>query len=211
MKVQLPWCGKATGSSAGLIYQSYWGKTYARTFPAIFHYPDTPAQQACQRKYWHSRIEAENCYKVIQGNISSYQKRIANTYNAMQKSVIDMFAPLYDDFLAPLPKSFGIDSIKAINASFKNLKSIVLPEIIILNAELSSLDSKFIFRPNKCFLAVINSNQREIWTVAAGFKDGIATGNWKNTTSWPTTDTAYFYVALADDHYISNFINLDEE
>lgn len=209
MKVQLPWFGKATGSSAGMIYQSYWGHTYARTFPASFHYPNTPAQQACQARYWHNRFEANVCYGTIEEQLSDYQKRIVNPYNQMQKSVIGMMTEFEENPYSPVPTEFGIDSIKAINATIQSYQCVVRPDYVLLDANITQITSKFRFEPKKCFLVLVNRIRREVWTQPANIHGNNIYGTWPNTTTWPMTHVAFFYVALADNHYISNFILID--
>ena len=211
MKVQLPWMGKATGSSAGLIYQSYWGRTFARTFPAMFHYPNTPAQQACQTKYWHNRIEAEACYGTIQRYLSSYQKRITNPYNAMFKSVNDMFIQHETNPYAPIPNDFGIDIRHSVNANIRSVFNVVRPDRVIIDANIINIKSEFQFEPDKAFLILVNFRRKEVWTQPANFHGGNIYGSWPNTTTWPSTQVAIFYVGLANNHFCTNFFLLENQ
>lgn len=211
MKVQLPWAGKATGSSAGLIYQSYWGKTYARTFPAIFHYPNTPAQQACQAKYWHRRIEAQDCYRTIQPHLSSYQKRLTNTYNAMFKSVNDMFTKQVTSQYSPIPYAFGIDLKYSVYAAIIPKNYTITPSQVIVEAKVKEIKSEFQFQPNKAFLVLVNFRRQELWTQQPKYDNGYIYGVWKNTTAWASDYTPMFYIGLADDHFFSNFFLIQYE
>lgn len=211
MKVQLPWMGKATGSSAGLIYQSYWGRTYARTFPAVFHYPNTPAQQACQAKYWHNRFEAGVCYRTIQRNLSPYQKRITNPYNAMFKSVNDMFNQRDANPNSPIPYDFGIDIRHSVYAIIKPVFYVVRPDWVIIDANIKEIKSEFQFIPDKAFLILVNFIRNEVWTQPTNFHSGNIYGEWPNTTTWPSTQYPHFYVGLANDHFCTNFFLLQDE
>ena len=203
--------GKATGSSAGLIYQSYWGKTFARIFPVMFHYPNTPAQQACQAKYWHNRIEAQACYRTIQPYLSTYQKRITNPYNAMFKSVNDMFIMRETNPYSPIPNDFGIDIRHSVNASIKAVFNVVRPDQVIIDANVIDIKSEFQFVPDKAFLVLVNFIRQEVWTQPANFHSGNIYGAWPNTTTWPSTHVAVFYVGLANDHFCTNFFLLQDE
>lgn len=205
MKVQLPWMGKATGSSAGLIYQSYWGKTFARTFPAIFHYPNTPKQQLCQAKYWHLRIEVGACYEELRYDLSDYQKRIKNPYNQLFQSARTMFESQAADPRAPWQVSFGVDAINAVTCSFYEYQSHITPERIICDARIHDFKSEFKFFPEKCWICLVNWTRQELWTRGTDFQQGYVQTWWRNATGWPSTDDVVWYFAISDDHYMSNF------
>ena len=80
MKLQLPWIGKAAGSSAGQILQSYWGHTYSRSFPSMFHYPNTKLQQECQAKFFDIQRIWQPIYVVIRQHIGSTQRTNLGIY-----------------------------------------------------------------------------------------------------------------------------------
>lgn len=209
MKVQLPWIGKATGSSAGLIYQSYWGGTYSRSFPVSFHYPDTPAQQACQALYWHIRREVGSCYEEIQYDISSYQKRIRNPYNVLIQSVRNLFLSNIADPYAPWQSDFGVDSKRAIIPSIEDYGCYIRPNIINFDARLIAIDSKFVFWPTRCWLTLVNMTRHELWTREANYEQEIMQLVHPNTTGWAQTDIVAFSACVANEHYMSNFFWLD--
>lgn len=205
MKVQLPWAGKATGSSAGLIYQSYWGKTYARTFPAIFHYPNTPAQQRCQDEYFDMRHEIDACYEEIRYDISPYQKRIRNPYNVIFQSARKMFLANSLNPYSMLQESFGVDAINAISANIFLGQSYIDSKKVVLDARLISYESKFNFFPTKCWFTLFNRYRSQLWTRQAEIQQDYLLAYHDNTTGWRSTDDVYFYVLIADEHYMSNF------
>lgn len=93
MKVQLPWIGKAAGSSAGTIYQSYWGHTYTRSFPALFHYPDTPAQQATQALFHDVQRFWLPIYQHLEPSIGKEQRKGINAFNVLAKCIYKVFNP----------------------------------------------------------------------------------------------------------------------
>lgn len=210
MKVQLPWIGKATGSSAGLIYQSYWGGTYSRSFPAMFHYPDTPAQQACQALYWHIRREVGGCYEEIRYDISSYQKRIRNTYNVLFQSVRDMFLKQMADPLNAWQSTFGVDTIPAISAKIVDADNWFRPNQIIFDSRLRSYSSKFVFVPTRCWFTLVNWTRHELWTREATLEREYLYSVYPNTTGWPQTDNVVFTACIANDHYMSNFFFVEQ-
>jgi hypothetical protein len=205
MKVQLPWMGKATGSSAGLIYQSYWGRTFARTFPAIFHYPNTHAQQACQAKYWHLRLEVEGCYERLRYDLSDYQKRIKNPYNQLFQSARTMFESQTADPTAPWQLYFGVDALNAISVDVMTYQSHITPQRVICDALVNDVTSKFDFFPKWAWICLVNWTRQELWTRKADYGQGWVQQFWPNDTGWPSTDFVVFYIGVSNNHYMSNF------
>lgn len=205
MKVQLPWFGKATGSSAGMIYQSYWGHTYARTFPAIFHYPDTPAQQLCQDIYWGIRRSCGALYEEIRYDISPYQKRMQNPYNTLNQSARKLFLAGPPGLNKNWPMYFGVDSLNAISANIIDANNMIRPDRINFDSRLRDLSSKFIFEPTKVWYALVNFTRMELWCRQGQIERDYLYGFYPNTTGWPELDNVLFAACIANEHYMSNF------
>lgn len=205
MKVQLPWMGKATGSSAGLIYQSYWGRTFARTFPAMFHYPNTPKQQLCQAKYWHLRREVEACYEELRYDLTKYQKRIKNPYNQLYQSARTMFESQASDPYGPWQLSFGVDALNAISLYVDEYQSHITPQEVICDALIKNVSSKFDFFPEYAWICLVNWTRQELWTRKADYGQGWVQQYWPNSTGWASTDYVVWYIGVSNNHYMSNF------
>lgn len=205
MKVHLPWAGKATGSSAGLIYQSYWGKTYARTFPAIFHYPDTPAQQACQAPFYEIQKAWAEPYSYIKNAAGKTQRVNHNIYNEFFKSAMQVYNPYNEPkFRKPL-KNFGLDPNNRMRASMHVTLKIIVSSFIFIQWQDWKVTNNLSYTPTNRIFLLINKTQRNLHATQTLILPNITGLNIQNTQEWQQNDDILLYVAVYGEGWLGNF------
>lgn len=205
MKVQLPITGKASGSSAGTIYQSYWGNTYARGFPRLFHYPDTPQQQACQASFFDIQRIWLPCYNQLKTYIKTMQRKNKNPFNLLTSAIYRIFNPYQIRKNDNLPSYFGLDK--------KNRVYPILTETkLSLNGNYWQLT--FIQqRPHieiaedfkNMHVLLFNKTSISMYYVIESWDGSLQLVEIENTNNWLFDDEIEVYVALSSPNWLGNF------
>lgn len=205
MKVHVPFLGKVTGSSAGLIYQSYWGKSFARTFPAIFHYPDTPRQQATQAKFYQIQKLWTGIYADIKQFIGPSQKKNRNTYNELFKYVFRNLNPYDRAHWQVWPNNFGLDKLNRVRA-------VINPETYTVTSDSISLDFSMgrpwvgiDVVPRDAIFIFFNRTRQDLAATILPFRGDLNNVTVPNDNEWDGFDNTCLYVALGCDGWLGNF------
>lgn len=205
MKVQLPFHNHAAGRSGGSIFQTYWGRTFARSMPALFHYPDTKPQQETQAKFFSVQYYARSIYNLDKSFISRYQRININAFDVYMKAFFAALNPYNrSDFVRP-PKYFGVDKYN----------SAILPTKL-LDVYMSSNRMAYEFQ---LFEPIVKNSNNFIYQQAIFFnrtkqicfrRQGPYTKGMHNLTimassQWSKEDEIYIYFALQSTNWQGNY------
>lgn len=205
MKVQLPWAGKASGSSAGLIYQSYWGRTFARTFPAIFHYPDTPAQQICQARFYDTQRILLLFYDYIKTLIGPQQRNNKNIYNIYAKAFMEALNPYNKPKFKDGPKNFGVDPLNRAILQFNDVQMFVNENRGLITFTQEPIKSEIHTTFNYYVLLIFNRTRQNIKFSLVYYVPTITGFNFTNDVGWQNGDEILVYTALQSKTWLGNF------
>lgn len=205
MKVHLPIVGKATGSSAGLIYQSYWGNTYTRSFPFSFHYPDTSKQQKSQFDFFKIQRVWWGIYEKLKTSIPASCRKNRNVFNELSSGIYRIFMTYMQKSSSNIVDVWGLDSRKSvklnINAQFLDF----LGDEIIVNAKVLDIYGKRKFVPDFFNTLLCNITEQEFYFIMDDYSDGSLTTSFKVEGKWDETDIIVAYTALSSKEFITNF------
>lgn len=205
MKVQLPWMGKATGSSAGLIYQSYWGRTFARTFPAVFHYPNTPKQQICQAHFYDTQRILLLFYDFIKEFIGPQQRNNKNIYNIYAKAFIEALNPYNKPKFKDGPQNFGVDPYNRAILQFNDVQMFVNENRGLITFTQEPIKSEIRTTFNYYVLLIFNRTRQNIKFSLVFYVPTITGFNFTNDVGWQNGDDILVYTALQSKTWLGNF------
>lgn len=210
MKVQLPWYGKASGRSAGTIYQSYWGATYTRSMPFNFHYPDTPSQQVTQAKYYNIQRVWWEVYPFLAESIPANQRHNKNVFNVLSKGLYKSIMTYMEKDKKNIVPIWGLDTRKTVEIKIQAYSINHVNNFYYVHADILEIVSKRNFTPDKLHILFYNCTQQTFmygWHQYTGpiIRDRIFVGE-----QWPDTDIIIAYIALSDPYFMSNFILCSE-
>ena len=205
MKVQLPFIGKATGSSAGLIFQSYWGGTYSRSFPSIFHYPDTPKQQAAQAPFHEINKAWALPYGIIKNAVGENQRRNRNIYNEYLKQALKIYNP-YDIPKQRTPlQNFGPDPFNRMRASMLVTYKYIDDSYILIRWQDWAVEKEISYTPSHRIFLLMNKTSRTLHSPYGLIIPSVTGLNIQNYQDWKATDDIVFYVAVYGEGWLGNF------
>lgn len=205
MKVQLPWFGKAAGSSAGTIYQSYWGKTYTRSFPFSFHYPDTQRQQKCQATFFDIQRTWLPIYQQVSQSIGPMQRKNKNPFNSMMRNIFRVFNPYGKYYTGHIPEFFGLDPKNRVRPVLLDINLDINPDDVVLTYDMARPYNGLQIRLVKSYLLLFNITQQTMLFSEEPFRPDVQRVTFENTLGWLPSDDYAFYVALAADNWLGNF------
>jgi hypothetical protein len=205
MKVQLTWFGKATGRSAGTIYQSYNDNTYTRSMPFSYHYPDTKKQQETQACFFDIQRNWFPIYNKIKLNIKMQQRNNKNVFNRLSKSIYRILNPYAKKAYKKPQGYFGLDE--------RNENRPVI-HVLIVDFKEETIRVHFnMERPywnrseqiTNSHLLLFNRNKQTMMYQQSNFHAGFTEFIFENTMDWQETDEILIYLAIASNNYLANF------
>lgn len=205
MKVQLPWYGKASGRSAGTIYQSYWGATYTRSMPFSFHYPDTPDQQACQATFFDIQRPWIPIYNQIKDYLNKYQRKNVNPFNVYSMSIFKIFAPYGKDKYVEVPGKFGLDNLNSMWLELTSISMTITPEEVQLRYGLAGGAAPPDHPIKHIHFLLFNRTQQSMLFKSQTLMDPLGFMSFVNTNEWKNGDRIFLYVAVSADDWLGNF------
>lgn len=205
MKVHLPIVGKATGSSAGLIYQSYWGNTYTRSFPFSFHYPDTDKQQKTQFDFFQIQRAWWPIYNQLKLSIPKQCRRNTNVYNKLSNGLYKVFMTYTEIKAQNVVDVWGLDERKTVIVEmWKNLIEFDGLKLIV-NTEIKEIYGKRNFNPTTYNMLLCDVSQQEFYFKAAKLESKEIKESFIITNEWSKSDIVVAYVAFSNDEFFTNF------
>ena len=205
MKVQLPFHNHAAGRSGGSIFQTYWGRTFARSMPVLFHYPDTPSQHDTQMKYYNIVRQLKTAYPTISLNVPKSQRYNTNVYNIYSQAVFQILNPYAKPQFSKPPRFFGLDK----------LNRVILPAVV----DGFSIEGKwFYFRfhfltPvvgisdvfNWFIVFCFNRSRHQIYCSRFWYTPTITQFSAAFGSSWAVNDDILMYFCLSGQNWLGNF------
>lgn len=205
MKVQLPWIGKAAGSSAGTIYQSYWGRTFARSFPSIFHYPDTPAQQVCQAHFHDIRRVWSGYFRDLEKSAEVGQRANRNIYNIYLSAIFKVFNPYGVPRYTRPPKSFGLDRYNRMRATMSGITTEWKSNAFIIRWKDWEVNNSIKANPSLRMFLVVDRTKQNLHIEYQRISPSYQSVTIYNAYGWEPGDEMFIYVAISSNHWLGNF------
>ncbi|MBR5594609.1 MAG: hypothetical protein IKS96_02705 [Fibrobacter sp.] len=205
MKFQVPWLGKAAGRSAGTIYQTYWGATYGRSMPTLFHYPDTAKQQETQGKFFDLMKPWVQIYNQLSPSISKQQRVNKNPFNIMSGFIYKIFHPYTAAKVNRYPSNFGVDRLNRVRPVITDASIDFKGGVIALHYENQrpyTINDLHIDTSN---VLLLNITKQSMLFVQMKFVAGPNDEKLENTNEWGKDDEILFYVALSCPNWLGNF------
>lgn len=210
MKVQLPLLGKAAGSYAGGIYQSYFGHTYVRSFPAIFHYPDTQDQQTTQAKFFDVQRSWLPIYQALTQFIGKMQTRNKNPFNVFSKGLYKIFNPYAKKYKFFPLKYFGLDPLNRVRPAITALNVKIDENDVMIRFDLLRPYNDMAIKLKTTHILALNLTQQTLYYANKDLQAGSNEFPFVNTNHWQNGDTVVLYVALSADSWLGNFNLISE-
>ena len=205
MKVHLPIVGKATGSSAGLIYQSYWGNTYTRSFPFSFHYPDTTKQQICQFDFFQIQRAWWPIYDRLKHSIPKQCRRNTNVYNELSNGLYKVFMTYSVKKRENVVPIWGLDNRKTVKVDIINSSIKVDKSLVKVATDFKVVQAKRAFSPKDCNVLLCNVNRQEFYLQVFAYETESIDVQFFVGSEWEQTEIILAYLALSNDEFFTNF------
>ena len=205
MKFQFPWIRNASGTSAGLVFQTYRGRTYGHAKTEFYHYPNTPAQQETQGKFYNIMRQYIAIYPELSHYIPRNQRQNRNVYNDFGSAMFAASLTYPNRYRKYPPKKFGVDKDNT-------LSLVVIIDSLVINDKTINVLAKYtfttfrrVFAPKTLHVFFANSSQQEILYTNQEATQGDFILSLSNSKQWLQTDTISMYVALSNQSFLSNF------
>ena len=205
MRVQNPIVGKQSGRSGQLIFQSYYGRTYARRMPFSFHYPDTPAQQKVQAIFYDIQRNWTPIYQQIKGYYNKKQRANLNAFDVLSAAVYRILNAYHRFPVGNVQTDFGLDKLNRVRPLTSNTKIEIIQSSIKLSTDIQGVSSTIEFRPAFTLFILFNQTQQTLIFTRERYQVGTYEISLTNTLKWQPTDIVLAYVALTSHHWCSNF------
>lgn len=205
MKVHLPIVGKASGSSAGLIYQSYWGNTYTRSFPFSFHYPDTSKQQKCQFDFFKIQRVWWAIYSKLKEFIPKVQRRNKNVYDVLSDGLYSSFMTYTEKAESNVRTIWGLDERKSVKALLSFEKITNAGKNYYITATLQAFVGKRKFSPKLFHVLLCNITRQDVLYTFDYYTSSHIKTQIEVYTEWQRNDLIVAYIAFSNDEFFTNF------
>lgn len=205
MKVQNPTIGHASGQSGGLVFQTYFGNTYARSLPVLFHYPATTKQQEAQAQYFNIFWQYRDIYRSFGKFSISANMRYANRYNAILKGIFKVAQVFPSEQGKPFPRFIGTDRQHQVRLSTSSSLLDVTSENIALKVDVLFSLWRRKFSPIFFHFILVNTTTKELLSVSNLYSDSSIRFEISNDVSWQSSQTIAAYVALSNTEFFTNF------
>ena len=205
MKIHLPIVGKATGSSAGLIYQSYWGNTYTRSFPFSFHYSDTSKQQECQFDFFRIQRAWWPIYDKLKHSIPKQCRRNKNVYNKLSNGLYKIFMTYSEIKRENILEVWGMDERKSVIMEIEKEQLEFKDKAIVVKFSIKGIYGKRNFSPNLYNMLLCNISQQEFYFQTYQVQEGWNVVSFDVLNEWNPTDIIIAYVAFSNNEFFTNF------
>lgn len=205
MKVQLAWFCKASGRSAGTIYQSYFGNTYTRAMPFSFHYPDTKKQQETQASFFDIQRNWFPIYNQIKLHIDMSQKKNKNVFNQLSKGIYKILNPYKKSKLDNPIENFGLDPLNQNKPVVIGFRLDFKEKDIVLYFNMARpiwVRSEWI---ESTHILLFNRTQQTMMYQETKFQPDTNIIGFENLQRWENSDEIFTYMALSSQNYLANF------
>lgn len=205
MRVQSPIVGQQSGTTAYMIFQSYGGRTYARSKPALYHYPGTPAQRAAQRKFYNIETQWLPIYRTLRNFFPQTNKLGLNYFNVLSTGIFAA-AQTFPPIVHPEElHHFGIDIYDniTIDTGYYAVENIDGEYTIYLHD--FSWQSQVDFRPINAHALLFCPDLQQIEYEWSKYTEPVIEWPFKLGNRWLPSHEVNLFVAFSDDNFFSNF------
>ena len=205
MKFHFPWIRNASGTSAGLVFQTYRGRTYGHAKTEFYHYPNTPAQQETQGKFYNIMRQFNAIYPELSHFIHRSQRQNRNVYNIFGSAMFAASLTYPNPYRKYPPQKFGVDKDNTLSIAVVIDSLVINDKTINVVAKYSVKTFRRVFTPKTLHVFFANSSQQEIlYTYQPASVDDFSL-SLSNSKQWLQSDSISMYVALSDKSFLSNF------
>lgn len=208
MKLQLPWIGRASGTSAGMIYQSYHGMTVMRAKPVIYHYPNTKPQQTAQAKYWTIMEQWLAIYRSTRKLFPKVMPSNYNIFNVWGRGIYQAALTYPRVFRNKPPRFFGNDRRETIRLSFP-VADYDLEDAVLKLA--FGVDIQYRHRtitPELLHCILINQTRQSLQYAVTKYEPSNFDLVFEDLEGWQPSDGITVYVAIQDQEFFTNFFRV---
>ena len=205
MKVQAPLIGKASGTSGGMVFQSYFGNVYTRSLPILFHYPDTPAQQKTQGLFYNILWQFQSIYNSFSEVIPREQRRGRNVYDILSHGIYQAAQTFPNAQATDPPRFFGTDSQQQVKLLPSAYQIAVGQDFVKVGFSLRFSLWRRRFTPSMAHIILIDYDLQSLMAASEAYANGSFNITFENVQKWQETDTIRTYVALSNPEFMSNF------
>lgn len=205
MKVQIPILNKAAGRLRNTIFQSYWGATYLRSMPLLFHYPDTPDQQRTQAIFFDIQRNWIPIYQQLMQYAAPSQRKNMNTFNRLSRYVYKILDPYNAINNYITPKVWGLERLNKMRPAIPGFQITFKDESIFLDFDVNRPynDTNHYIRWYHVLLCNLTQKNMLYQVIpVSGETEHVV---FSNTLEWLPSNRFRFYIALSDDHWLGNF------
>lgn len=205
MKFQFPWIRNASGTSAGLVFQTYRGRTYGHAKTEFYHYPNTPAQQDTQGKFYNIMRQYIAIYPELSHFIPRSQRQNRNVFNDFGSAMFAASLTYPNPYRKYPPLKFGVDKDNTLTIAVVIDSLVINDKTINVLAKYTYSTFRRVFAPKTLHVFFANSSQQEIlYTHQPASQDDFSL-SLSNSKQWLQSDNISMYVALSDQSFLSNF------
>lgn len=205
MRVQSPIAGGQSGSVGGLVFQTYHGRTYARSKPTIFHYGPTPAQAAAQAKFYPIFRQCQDAYKAMRSFIPASQRKQVNPFNDLLSNVFKALETYSDASRNDTISKFGFDAYERVKVEPGDYTEIIVGNSYIVTYNDIEVISSVNFKPLQSHALLLNKSLQRVI-----YRHSLYEGRTSNfvfpviSDRYGDTDSQIF-IALSDNENFTNF------
>lgn len=209
MKNQLPWINHAAGTSGNMVYQTYNGHTYSHAKTTLYHYPNTPAQQDTQGKYYNIMWQFLPIYRHLKKFIPKQVRHNCNMYDVLSHGVFLASLTFPNPLRKTPPKWFGHDTMRQIDLHFSDINSAIDEEWIRLNFNVLQTSFRRRFKPAFSHILLVNITQQMLIAQTDEYQSSTFAIRLQNVSKWQPSDTIAAYLALSDNTFFTNFYRIE--
>lgn len=205
MRVQSPIAGGQSGSVGGLVFQTYHGRTYARSKPAIFHYGPTPAQAATQAKFYPIFWQCHEAYREMKRYIPASQRKQINPFNDLLSNVFKALETYSDSGHNDAISKFGFDAYERVKVEPGSYTELIEDNRYIVTFDDIEFQAKIDFQPHWSHALYLDKLLQRVEYRTTAYIGKAARFVFPLQQKKYDNEDAAILIALSDSEHFSNF------
>lgn len=189
----------------GMVYQSYYGNTYSRSLPILFHYADTQRQQECQAVFFDLQRIWLPIYNALSHSISKQQRKNKNPFNILSQYIYQIFHPYKPQRNEKVPSNFGLDRLNRVRPTLFEPEISIKPDEIMVHFNMGRPYVGVVVTLKTTHILLFNLTRDLMLYTSVDFRAGIQDVVMANVQQWDSKDKIYWYMALSGDTWLGNF------
>lgn len=205
MRVLSPISGAIKGSAGNLIFQHYYGRTYGRSLPALFHYQPTPRQKEVQDKYYNVKNQWGRIYPLIKPYIPKAQFKKANPYDMLFVGIIKALNTFDQSTVGSRLTAFGSDVTNKQKIFPGSYTTEIIPDGEKVTFAEIGYATKVDFEPTYSHALLIDRNKKFLQYSRANYAKADISFEFDEMEVKSSDLPLLYYIALSDNQNFSNF------